>query len=167
MRIFSLLVVLSLSSLALAQSNKELDARNGFKDIKLLSNVTKNNALAFWKEQKNKEEHSFYRPVKGSYEIIGNVKIHSLRVATYRNLIYEIVVITEKNEELFRGLEKAFGKIKYSVGSQVSYWESENVKLTYEPENKTKVKLTYSAKGINQIIATDKKKAIEDLSSEF
>jgi hypothetical protein len=167
MRLIILLVTLGLSTNTLAQNNKELDERNGFKDIKLLSNVTENSTLEFWKDQKNKEEHSLYRPIKGSYETIGDVKIHNITIATYRNLIYEIVVITQKNEELFRGLEKAYGKIKYSVGSQVSYWESENVKLTYEPEGKSKVKLTYSAKGINQIIATDKKKAIEELSSEF
>ena len=104
---------------------------------------------------------------KGNYELIGNVKIYKVTVYTYRNLAYKIEVVTEKDEKLFRSLEKAFGKIKFSMGSQVSYWEGKKLRLTYEPEGGSKVKLTYSSRGINQIIASDKKKAVDSLSSEF
>ena len=165
-QIFLLVLVIS-PGLLLAQNSQELDNRNGFQDIELLTDISTKVELEHWKPQKDKPRHDLYRPAKGAYESIGNVRIYKLIVYTYRNLAYKIEIITQKDEQLFRSLEKAFGKIKYSMGSQISYWEGENVRLTYESLSKSKIKLTYSAKGINQIIAADKKKAIDSLSSEF
>ena len=153
--------------LAIAQSGEELDRRNGFKDIELLTDVSGMAGLEYWKEQKGKPKHALYRNKNGSYESIGNVKVYKVTVRTYRNLAYVIEVIAEKDEKLFRSLETAFGKIKFSMGSQVSYWAGENVRLTYESAGSSKIKLTYSANGINQIIASDKQKAVDSLSSEF
>ena len=152
---------------AQAQNSQELDRRNGFKDIKLLTDISTLEGLDYWKAQKNKPKHDLYRNTKDAYGTIGNVQVFKITVHTYRNLAYQIEVIAAKDENLFRSLEKAFGKIKFSQGSQVSYWAGENVRLTYESVNASKIKLTYSANGINQIIASDKKKAVDSLSSEF
>ena len=164
--LFSIALLLS-PILVTAQNGEELDRRNGFKDIELLTDVSTQPGLKYWKEQKKKPKHDLYRSEKGAYETIGDVQVHKLTVYTYRNLAYKIEVIADKDEKLFRSLEKAFGKIKYSMGSQISYWEGENVRLTYESESSSKIKLTYSSNGINQIIAADKKKAVDSLSSEF
>ena len=151
----------------MGQISEELDRRNGFKDIKLLTDISKLEGLEYWKAQKNKPKHDLYRSTKEAYSLIGDVQVFKITVYTYRNLAYKIEVIAEKDEQLFRSLEKAFGKIKYSMGSQVSYWAGEEVRLTYESVNAGKIKLTYSANGINQIIASDKQKAVDSLSSEF
>lgn len=167
MRNIFLIFLATLAFQCLAQTNEELDNRNGFKDIKLLTEASDYDGLEFWKPQRDKEDHALYRKTRQAYNEIGEVRIFKLTVYTYRELIYKIVIITEKDEQLFRSLEKAFGKIKYSVGSQVSFWEGEKVRLTYESESGNKIKLSYSAKGIHKIIAADKKKAVDSLATEF
>jgi hypothetical protein len=167
MRALIILFVYTLPLFAEAQNSSELDKRNGFKDIKLLTDISTLEGLEYWKAQKDKPKYDLYKNTKEAYRNIGNVKVFKVTVYTYRNLAYKIEVISEKDEKLFRSLEKAFGKIKYSMGSQVSYWAGEHVRLTYESVNAGKIKLTYSAHGINQIIASDKKKAVDSLSSEF
>lgn len=162
-----ILLLLTLPFVSTAQNGEELDKRNGFKDIKLLTDISTNEGLEYWKPQKDKPKHDFYRNTKGAYTSIGEVKVFKVTVSTYRDLAYKIEIIAEKDENLFRSLEKAFGKIKYSMGSQISYWEGETVRLTYESESASKIKLTYSSNGIQQIIAADKKKAVDSLSSEF
>ena len=167
MRFLLLIIFTGCFGFGYGQNSHELDKRNGFKDIKLLANVSTYPGLEFSKEIKEKPEHAIYINKKGNYENIGEVKISKLIIYTYRNLIYEIEVITDKNEKLYRSLEKAYGKIKYSVGSQVSYWEGNNVRLNYRSESAKRIKLSYHAKGINKIIATDKKKAVDSLATEF
>jgi hypothetical protein len=167
MRIFLLILFIGLGTTGYPQNGEELDKRNGFKDIKLLSDVNAYTGLEFSKSIKHKPEHSIYRPKKGSYEMIGEVEIKKLTVYTYRNLIYQIEVTTNKNEKLYRSYEKAFGKINSSIASKNSYWEGKKVRLNYEVEGAKKVKLTYLSKEINRIIALDKKKAVDSLSTEF
>jgi hypothetical protein len=167
MRLLLFFMLTGMPFILMAQTSVELDRRNGFKDIKLLTDISDNDGLEYWKPQKDKPKHDLYRSNRDAYESIGNVRVFKVIVHTYRNLAYKIEVIAGKDEKLFRSLEKAFGKIKYSMGSQISYWAGENVRLTYEAVNAKKIKLTYSANGINQIIASDKQKAVDSLSSEF
>ena len=167
MRFLLFFVILGCGNFGLAQTANELDQRNGFKDIKLLSDVTTYPGLEFYKELKDKPDQAMYRAGKGSYSHIGDVEIYKLVVYTYRKQIYQIEVTTAKSEKLFRSLEKAFGKINSSIASQTSYWEGEKVKLNYNVEGNKKIKLTYLAKDIKRIIAEDKKEAVDSLTTEF
>ena len=58
-------------------------------------------------------------------------------------------------------------KINSSLAASYSYWDGENVRLNYETLGKKKIKLTYLSKQIKQMIALDKKKAVDSLSTEF
>jgi hypothetical protein len=167
MRILFLLIIMITGTIGYSQSGKELDRRNGFKDIKLLSEITSYPNLGFSKNIKDKPKHAIYKPTNGQYKKIGDVSISKLNVYTYRELIYKIEVVVDKDEQLFRSLEKAFGKINSSIASKNSFWEGSKVKLGYSVEGSKKVKLTYSSKEINLIIAQDKKKDIDSLSTEF
>jgi len=162
-----MLFLIGASTISNSQNGDELDLRNGFKDIKLLSEVSTYSGLVFSKDDKEKPFHATYKTKNGAYDYIGEVEIKKLTVYTYKNQIYQIDVIAEKNEKLFRSLEKAYGKIKYSMGSQVSYWEGKKVRLNYESESSKKIKLTYLSKDISKIIALDKKKAVDSLATEF
>ena len=167
MRILISLFFLGFSISGSGQFSEELDKRNGFKDIKLLTDVKSYTGLAYWKNDKSKPDHAIYRKTKGSYEKIGEVEIYSITVYTYRDLIFKIEVITTKEEKLFRSLEKAYGKINSSLAASYSYWEGEKVRLNYETVGSKKIKLTYTSKQIKQMIALDKKKAVDSVSSEF
>jgi hypothetical protein len=167
MRALLILLVVLVGFDSVAQSVIELDKRNGFKDIKLLSDVTSYKGLEFSKPLKNNPGHSIYKAVKGHYESIGNIHIHKLVVYAYKNQIYQINITTNKEEKLFRSLEKAFGKINTSIVTPYPYWDGENVKLIYIVNGAKKLTLSYQSKKIKQIIARDKKKAVDNLSTEF
>jgi len=167
MRIIITLLFLSASLPGFSQNSDELDRRNGFKDIKILSDINTYSGLEFWKDDKSKPDHAIYRSKKGNYEKIGEVDISKITVYTYRDLIFKLEVITDKDEKLFRSLEKAYGKISSSLAASYSFWEGENIRLNYETEGSKKIKLTYQSKKIKQIIALDKKKEVDSLSTEF
>ena len=76
-QIFLLVLVIS-PGLLLAQNSQELDNRNGFQDIELLTDISTKVELEHWKPQKDKPRHDLYRPAKGAYESIGNVRIYKL-----------------------------------------------------------------------------------------
>jgi hypothetical protein len=167
MRVLFTFLFFAASISATSQISHELDKRNGFKDLKILTSVSGYPGLEYWKADKTKPEHSIYKAKKGSYDKIGNVDVFKVTVYTYRDLIFKIEVITVKDETLFHSLEKAYGKIKSSMAATYSYWEGEKVRLNYETEGSKKIKLTYVSKQIKQMIALDKKKAVESLSTEF
>lgn len=167
MRILITLFILGLNASSYGQFSEELDKRNGFKDIKLLSDVTTYPGLEYWKDDKSKADHAIYRSKKGSYEKIGDVEVYKITVYSYRDLVYEIEVVASKNEKLFRSFEKAYGKINSSLAASYSYWDGKKVRLNYETVGSKKIKLTYRSKQIKQMIALDKKKAVDSLSTEF
>ena len=167
MRILITLLLLGISVSSFSQFSKELDKRNGFKDIKILTDVTSYPGLEYWKEDKSQIDHAIYRATNGNYEKIGEVDIYKITVYTYRKLIFKIEVTTANNEKLYRSFEKAYGKLNSSLAASYSYWDGEKVRLNYETLGSKKIKLTYLSKQIKQMIALDKKKAIDTLSSEF
>ena len=167
MRIITTLLLISSCISSYGQNSDELDRRNGFKDIKLLSDVTTYSGLEYWKDDKTKADHAIYRSKKGSYDKIGEVEVSKITVYTYRDLIYRLEVITDKDEKLFRSLEKAYGKITSSLAASYSYWEGEKIRLNYNTVGSKKIQLTYQSRQIKKIIALDKKKAVDSLSTEF
>lgn len=164
---FLFLPILLISTFCLAQSNAELDKRNGFKDIKLLTNATALSTLAYAQEIKDQPFTAVYKPVNGAYPNIGEVAIKEIEVLTYKNLIYQITITTEKDPQLFKGLEKAFGKARHSVVDNYYYWQGSIVRLSFLSVGKKKVQFTYYAPGIKDIRKADAVKKVEDLSSEF
>ena len=167
MRILITIFFIGFSFSSISQSSDELDKRNGFKDIKLLTDISSYTGLEYWKDDKSKPDHAIYRSKIGCYEKIGDVEVYKITVYTYRDLIFEIEVITAKDETLFRSFEKAYGKINSSLAASYSYWDGKNVRLNYETVGSKKIKLTYRSKQIKQMIALDKKKAVDSLSTEF
>jgi len=166
MRTFIFSILLTASFFVQAQNN-ELDKRNGFKEIKLLSNASDYEGLKFEKND-SEEFKAIYSKKSGYFESIGDIEIKDLKVYTYNDLIYRIEIFAEKDPRLFKGLEKAFGEAKYSVVSNDYVWQGENVKLSFASHQKGKmVVMNYSTYLIKNIIKQDKNKTIEDLSADF
>ena len=164
---FLLFIALNLTIKTYAQNGKELDKRNGFKDIKLLTDINDNSKLEFSKDVKDKPDYAIYKPKKGQYDKIGDIDIKKLNVYVYRKQIYQIDITTEKNMQLFKSLEKAFGKINASMVSKNAFWEGEKVRLNYMVVGSNKLILRYRSRDIDKIIAIDNKKKIDSLSTEF
>jgi len=149
------------------QANEELDKRNGFKDIKLLSKIDQYDNLEIDKQLDPEHFIGQYKRTRSSYPSIGEIEVKDLTLLTYKGIVYQINIVTAKNPQLYKGLVKAFGKAQHSVRYQKYFWEGKNVKLTFESIASNKLQLIYYAKGIKKIMKSDKIKKIEQLATEF
>lgn len=166
MRILFTLLIL-VGSISLYAQNNELDERNGFKNIKLLSKATDYPELKFDKQQAE-EFKAIYVSKPGYLESIGDIQIKDFKAYTYKDLIYQIEIITNKEPELFKGLEAAFGNAKFSVVGNEYVWQGTKVKLTYSSiKGGKKTIMTYSAPEIKDIIKQDEQAEIKQLSEDF
>ncbi len=162
-----LLVSLFVTSFALQAQNKELDKRNGFKNIKLLSKATDYPELKFNKNQEE-EDKAVYIRSSGALQKIGTIPIKELNVYTYKGLIYRIEVSTGKNTTLYKGLTKAYGKAEFAVVSNVYVWKGEKVALTFASQKGGKrVVMNYTTPLIKDIIKQDEEQKLKDLSDDF
>lgn len=159
------LVLLASFSISYAQ-NSELDERNGFKHIKMLSKATDYPEL---KLDKTKDENNAtYTSRNGYLMSIGDIPIKNFVVYTYKDQIYQIEITTSKNPKLFKSLEEAFGKAKFVVTSNNYVWQGSNVKLSFKSMKGGKgTKMTYTSLKIKDIIKKDEEQKIKDLSKDF
>src|SRR5258706_367511 len=108
-----------------AQNVAELDRRNGFKSIKLGSSIDSVKGAVLKKAFLEKEEFlaRLYETESAEYKNIGEVTVDKVQLMTYKNLIYKIVVTTEKDPRLMRALEKSFGKAVYVDGFTEGFFQ--------------------------------------------
>lgn len=154
---------------SLAQDLAELDRRNGFKDLKLGTPIDSVKGAAFKKDVKEKNEFpaKLYEIENDDYKTIGEVKVKKVEVKTYKNYVYEIVVITSKDTRLMKGMEKSFGKPTYILVTDTYNWKTENLSLTFKDHSKNELRLTYRCYPILKMMLADKGKKIDDIAADF
>ncbi len=158
-----------LANNSLAQSVEELDKRNGFKDIKMATEVHQYQGLEYKEEIEDKlfKQLSVYTKKKGYYESIGSIKIYDVEVLAYNGEVYKIKVVTEKNPKLYGGLKKAFGEPTFSPRGDNYYWSTDKINLTFGNSAKTKLELIYTSHVMRKRLKKDKEEEIEDISEDF
>jgi hypothetical protein len=154
---------------ATAQGLEELEKRHGFKDIKLNTDVREYSGLEFKKmiTEKDFPEASYYLAKKGEYTSVGEVKVLSVEVKAYKDLIYEINVITEKSPDLYKGLKQIYGEPEFSVRTNVYYWATPNLRLSFISHSKNKLELNYFSYLVRQEVKADKARKIDEISDDF
>ena len=164
-----LVMLLVLSPGLSAQDTAELDRRNGFKDIKLGTPVDSIQGVLFKKDIKEKNEFpaKLYEVDNESYMAIGEVKVRRIELKAYKDLIYEIVVITNKDTRLMKGMVKSFGEPKYILTTDSYNWLTENLSLTFKDHSKHEIRLTYRCYPVLKMMLVDKGKKIEDIAEDF
>ena len=170
MRLFIWLLIISLPVVSKAQGIEELEKRNGFKDIKLTSRVSDYEGLELKKDGVDHEtfpNSTIYTPKKGHYESIGVLKIYELEVYAYKDSIYQIKVITEKDPKLYKGMKKLFGEPEYGYRSEVYYWSSPNLKLQYGSHSKNKIEMVYFSYKMVEKRKQEKKQVVEEIADDF
>jgi len=164
-------VFLFVTVFAQAQSAADLDKKNGFQDITMLSSAKGNIKLEFQKdvdhEKVPKSQVQYYEAAKGEYKTIGTVKIHSLEVWAYDDQIFQIRVITKQDPDLYKGLRQVFGKPAYSIREDLYYWSGEKVNLTYQAVDKNKLELVYFSQLLDDILKNEKKEEINSIANDF
>lgn len=163
----SLLFCLLIVMVGSAQET-ELDRRNGFKDIKLASPIDSVKGAVFKKEFKEKHHTGkLYTIEHPDYQTIGEVKIESIEVRTFKGLIYEISVITEKDSRLMKGMESALGKPTYNTREESYNWAGKNVGLKFRSHSRNQLELLYGSKIVYKMMQEDKANKIKDISGDF
>lgn len=169
--LFCLLTLLSLTAAGQPQEpdSEELERRNGFKSIRLNFPVDSVKGAEFKEDitEKGGFQSKVYQVTGEEFKSIGSVKIEKVRLKAYKGLVYEIVVITEKNPDLMKGLSKALGKPSFSVRTNIYSWRSKSVALTFEPSGKNDLKLTYKSYPVFRLMAEDKGRKAEEIMNDF
>jgi hypothetical protein len=154
--------------LATFAQETELDKRNGFKDIKLASHIDSVKGAKFKKDFKEHGHHvQLYSIEHPDYATIGEVKVESIEVKTYKGLIYEIAVITEKDERLMKGMEKALGKPGYNLRDESYNWGGQKLALKFSSYSKNQLSLMYHSYVVSKKMKEDKAKKIDAIADDF
>ena len=169
MKSFGFVILLLLPVLSFSQDLAELDRRNGFKDLKLGTPIDSLKGAEFVKDIKEKNEFpaKLYEVHRDDYKTIGEVRVKKVEVKTYKNVIYEIVVITHKDTRLMKGMEKSFGKPQYILVTDTYNWVTEKLSLTFKDHAKHELRLTYRCYPVIKQMMVDKGKKIDDIAEDF
>jgi len=153
-----------------AQTESELDKRNGFKEIKLgmpIDSVKGTKLKKEFKEGDNVHLSKLYDVEHPDYASIGEIAVRKIEVKAYRDLIYEIQVITDKDPRLMRAMENVYGLSTYDAKNNRYFWKSDNLLLTYESKSKKELMLEYKSFIIPKMMSEDKAKKIENIADDF
>ena len=163
-----LLFVLAFNS-AFAQDLTELEKRNGFKDIKLGILVDSIQGAKLKKEFKEKDEFpaQLFTVENPAYEKIGEVPVKSVELKTYKNLIYEIKVVVDKDVRVMKALESLYGKSEYDIKTEIYFWKTQTLILKFGSHGKHHLELTYTSFPIHKMMKDDKGKKVDDIAEDF
>jgi hypothetical protein len=165
---FVFLFVIFLITISSYGQQTELDRRNGFKDIKLASPIDSVKGATFKKDFKhNGVPVKLYIIEHADYSSIGEVKINAIEASTYKGLIYQLVIVTEKDTRLMKGMESVLGKPTYNVRDESYNWAGENVGLKFRSHSRNQLSLDYTSRVIGKMMQEDKKQKVKDIANDF
>lgn len=167
--ICSILISMTTTAFAQDEGETELDRRNGFKTLKLGIPIDSVKGAEFKKDVKEKNEFpvKLYEVNNHEYRNIGEVKVRSVEVKTYKDVIYEITVITHKDTRLMKGMLRTFGEPKYILTSDTYNWVGKTLSLTFKDHSRNEIKLTYRCFPIIRMMFEDKGKKIDEIAEDF
>jgi hypothetical protein len=150
------------------EKSEELQKRNGFKSIKLAQHIDSVTGATFSREIKEKDEFpaKVYAVKDDKYNAIGEVQVNSVEVKTYRDLVYEIQVTTDRDPRLMKGMEMALGKATYNVRTKAYHWAADSLSLTFTGTKKNLV-LLYRSYPVYKKMYRDRGKKIEKIADDF
>ena len=168
---FTILFLLSLIAHgSLAQdSASELEKRNGFKDIKLGMPVDSVKGIKFKKEFKENDEFDakLYEVDHPAYKKIGEVEVRSIEIKAYKNMIYEIIVLTPKDSRLMKALESIYGHADYDMKQETYFWRASTLTLKFRAPSKHTLEMLYASIPMRNMMKADKAKKVEAIADDF
>ena len=165
----NIFLCLLLSTAAFGQNREELDNRNGFKNIKLGMVIDSVKGIKLKKEFRERNEFParLYEVEHEDYARIGEVKVNKIELKTYKDLIYEINVITDKDARLMRALESLYGKSDYDMKNETYFWKTDNLILKFKSEGKKTLQMLYISYPVHQLMKEDKNQKVDDIANDF
>lgn len=170
MRLQLIIVLLvTIVQTSISQDIQELEKRNGFKDIKLGMIADSVKGVKFKKEFKEKDEFpaKLYTVEHPDLARIGEVKIDRIELKAYKDLVYEISVIADKDTRLMKALESLYGKADYDMKSEVYFWRGTTLILKFRAHGRGHLELLYTSFPIHQMMKADKNQKVDDIANDF
>jgi hypothetical protein len=165
-----LVVTLSLSGyIAISQNISELEKRNGFKDIKLGMPVDSIKGIKLKKEFKEKDEFParLYAVENPEYAKIGEVAIDKVEVKAYKDQLYQIHVVADKDPRLMKALESIYGRADYDLKKETYFWKGQTLILKFKTHSKNQLELIYTSYLVLNQMKEDKGKKVQDIADDF
>lgn len=163
-------VFLTIAFGVFSQKNTELERRNGFKDLKLgipLDSVK--GEKKFKKELAEQGEFisKLYSVDYPDYESIGEIQVSRVEIKTYKDLVYQIHVVTDKDPRLMKALESVYGSADYDMKRETYFWKGESLILKFKSYSRNQLEMIYTSYPILQMMKDDKAKKVEDIADDF
>lgn len=165
-----LLIIISATLPATGQDIAELERRSGFKDLKLgihIDSVRGEKKLK--KDFKEQGEFSarLYSVEDPGYDNIGEIPVEKIEVKTYKDLVYQIHVVTAKDPRLMKALQSIYGLADYDMKRETYFWKGENLILKFKSVSRNQLEMIYTSYPILAMMKEDKGKKVEDIADDF
>ena len=90
-----------------------------------------------------------------------------VELKTYKDLIYEINVITDKDERLMKALESLYGKSEYDMKNETYFWKTDSLILKFKSLGKHRLQMLYVSYNVHKMMREDKDKKVNDIANDF
>lgn len=165
-----LLIVLGTALSTSGQNIAELDRRKGFKDLKLgmhIDSVRGEKKLK--KEFREQDEFlaTLYSVEHPDYEKIGEVPVTRVEVKTYKDEVYQIDIIADKDPRLMKALESIYGPSEYDLKQETYFWKGEKLILKFKSYSRNQLEMIFTSFEILRKMKDDKGKKVEDIADDL
>lgn len=170
LRITLLLIAFACALAATAQNVAELERRNGFKDLKLGMHIDSvKGEKKFKKDFQEQDEFAarLYSVEHPDYESIGEVPVNRIEVKTYKDEVYHIQVVADKDPRLMKALESIYGSSEYDLKKETYFWKGNTLILKFRSFSRNQLEMTFTSYLILQKMKEDKGKKVEDIADDF
>lgn len=171
MQKYTLFLLLSIATVAAcAQNIDELERRNGFKDLKLgilIDSVKGDKRLK--KEIREQDEFpaKLYSIENPDYHNIGEVQVSKVEIKTYKDIVYQIHVVTDKDPRLMKALESIYGPAAYDMKKETYFWKTPALILKFRSYSRNQLEMIYSSYVVLRMMKDDKGRKVEDIADDF
>jgi hypothetical protein len=157
-----------LNIFAYSQNSNRSETVEGFKDIKLGASIDfLKGEKKLRKEIKEGALVQIYTIEHTDYSQIDEVPVIDIELKVYKNIIFQIQVVTAKNPKLMKALESRYGKAKYDGINSTYFWKDAKAILKFSTYSKNRLLLVYTSYLILNEMKRDKAKKVDDIADDF
>lgn len=165
-----LLFILGTTLPATSQDIAELERRKGFKDLKLELYIDSvKGEIKLKKEFKEQGEFpaKLYSVENPAYASIGEIPVDKIEIKTYKDLVYQIHVITDKDPRLMKALQSIYGLADYDMKRETYFWKGQTLILKFKAVSRNQLEMIYTSYPILAMMKEDKGKKVDDIADDF
>jgi hypothetical protein len=152
-----------------AQKILELERRNGFKDLKLGMIIDSVRGYKLKKEFKEQDEFEakLFEVENPDYSKIGEVSVNKVEIKTYKDLVYQIHIVTDKDPRIMKALESIYGLAEYDMKRETYFWRGTTLVLKFKSYSKSQLQMIYTSFAVLDKMKEDKGKKVQDIADDF